>query len=755
MLRNFLCRAISLVFLLPALDSCLLAEVHTLESPALRLEVNDNPYFFRVIERSTGEVLLLQSSTSFKFGNQIYPAGPQAEITASSDRIQAALHLQASGHRLPAEASDKAQVTFTFTSPEILQVVLRPESGTAAAISEEFKDQAEHYYGIWENPFGGDIDNRGARQDFLGIQHQPDGNYDSARAPFYVTSKKYGVYVESTAQGHYSIARAGKTTFAFNDSQLKYHIIYGPSYGEVFSRYNAMAGPAIMPPLWAFSTIWWRDDHHDDLRGVHNAQEKVIHDADRLRQLHIPASAIWLDRPFGTGEHGWGNMDFDASFPDPPRMISDLKDRGMNLLIWIANRCSSGLYREGSEKGYLFPDDWPAADMRRPEIYNWFQEKLNSYVKVGVKGYKIDRGEEAEMPRSLENLNAILYPKMADEGMAKVYGKDYFIFSRNANDTARKYTAIWNGDTQPTFGGLAVSVKDALRSGAINFPMWGSDTGGYLGDPDKEVFARWLAFSAYSSMMEILIGPKRTVWDDFDEELVNIARKYSTAHHDLIPYARSYMYAATQSGMPVMRSLIFAYPDDKKLFDTWDEYLFGADILVAPITKSGATERTVYLPAGRWIDYNDKKTVYTGPVSISVNAPLATIPLFVREGAVIPRGDILKANNNWDANWQAKLRIEFFPSSKTPSEFAFFTGDKVQKINATRKGTDLEISFDDLGTNGNLEIYCRNPKAVTKNGSRLKTGDGFQYDSSTQKLTIPFEGTTKVVISAAAGVFRS
>ena len=175
--------------------------------------------------------------------------------------------------------------------------------------------------------------------------------------------------------------------------------------------------------------------------------------------------------------------------------------------------------------------------------------------------------------------------------------------------------------------------------------MWGSDTGGYINHPPptKELFARWLEFSAYSPMMEILIGPKRTIWYDHDQELIDITKKYTVAHHDLIPYTRSYMYEATKTGMPIMRSLIFAYPADQKLSDTWDEYLYGADLLVAPVATEGATSRSVYLPAGQWLDYNDKTALHKGPATITANAPLGTIPVFVREGAIIPRGDILKA----------------------------------------------------------------------------------------------------------------
>src|SRR5271154_1240575 len=670
----------------------------SLESTALRLELNTSPYSYRVIERSSGEVLVSESG-GVTFTTNGYTVRNATDLTKAGASMRAILHLEGT--------SVTAQVSFTFVKPEVLQVVLSFNNGVPAEIKEEFGDQGEHYYGIWEMPFGGNIDNRGADHDFLGIRHQPDVNYSSARAPFYFTSKKYGVYIETTAKGHFTIAQAGKTSFSFFDTQLRYDLIYGPSYADILNRYNSIAGPSIMPPTWAFGSIWWRDDNHDDLRRATNAQEKAVEDADKLRALHIPAGAIWLDRPFGTGEMGWGNMDFDPSFPDPPKMIRDLQDRGMTLLIWIANRAWNQLQTEGSARGYLYFGRGSAADMQNPGAYNWFKDKLNEYVRMGVKGYKIDRGEEDELPLADENLNAILFPKMAAEGLRDVYGNDFFTFTRNVNDTARKYTAVWNGDSRSTFAGLEVSIKNGLRSGAINFPMWGSDTGGYIRVPEKEVFARWLEFSAYSPMLEILIGPKRTIWDDYDEELVGITKTQVAAHHDLIPYTRSYLYQATRTGMPVMRALTFAYPADASLSDTWDEYLYGGEILVAPVTAAGAVTRSVYLPEGRWINYNDKRTVYEGKKTITGAAPLGTIPLFAREGAIIPRGDVVKLNNNWEENWSPKLRIEIFPSTKNPSEFHYFTGNGVQKIAATPEADGLTVEFGDLGTDGGVKQIGR------------------------------------------------
>ena len=730
----------------------------TLESSSLRLELDSSPYSYRVVERSTREVLVSQSDTAFTFGAELYPLANATEVTKNSNSLRATLRLELAGRdRLKSGAPESAEVSLTFVKPEVLQVLITYRGEGPNEISEQFNDQGEHYYGIWEYPFGGNLDNRGADRDFLGLGNQRYVHHASVRAPFYLTSKKYGIYVESLAQGHYAIAQAGKTSFSFKDRQLKYDIIYGPSYAEVLNRYNALAGPAFMPPTWAFGSIWWRDDEHDDLRGVTNAQEKLIQDADKLRALHLPAGAIWLDRPYGSGDMGWGNMDFDSSFPDPPKMIHDLNERGMNLLLWVANRCSSGLFEEGSAKSYLFSFKWPASNIQREEVSNWFKDKLNAYVRLGVKGYKIDRGEENEMPDSFQNQQAVLFPQLAAEGMSAAYGNDFFLFSRNANDTSRKYTAVWNGDSWSSFGGLQTSLKNALRSGIMNFPMWGSDTGGYFApaQADKDLLARWLEFSAFSPMMEVILGPKRTLWDDYDQETVEIAKAYVTAHHDLIPYTRSYMYQATQTGMPVMLALTLVYSNDASVSDTWDEYLYGKDMLVAPVMEANATERNVYLPAGRWVNYNDKHSVYRGKRNIKANAPLATIPLFVREGAIIPRGDIVKLNNNWEVNWAPKLRIEIFPAGKKASQFDYFTGAGVQKIAVTPENGQLAIHFDDLGTDGKLEVYCRNVREVRKNGSTLRIGTDYTYDAQTLKLTIPFKGATDLAIIGATSVFDS
>src|SRR5215471_14917209 len=215
------------------------------------------------------------------------------------------------------------------------------------------------------------------------------------------------------------------------------------------------------------------------------------------------------------------------------------------------------------------------------------------------------------------------------------------------------------------------------------------------------------------------------------------------------------MYQATQTGMPIMRPLIFAYASDSNLSDRWDEYLYGNEILVAPVTRPEATTRSVYLPAGRWMNYNDKATLYEGPATVSAMAPLGTIPLFVREGAIIPRGDILKANNDWDRHWVPKLRIEVFPSNTFSTHFDYFTGGIVRKIILAPRSDGIEIKLDDLGMPGTFEVYCRNIQGVTRNGVTLREGVDFSYDAQRHKLTASFTGKATLTIRGASGLFGS
>ena len=185
----------------------------------------------------------------------------------------------------------------------------------------------------------------------------------------------------------------------------------------------------------------------------------------------------------------------------------------------------------------------------------------------------------------------------------------------------------------------------------------------------------------------------------------------------------------------------------------WDEYLYGSEILVAPVYKNGDRSRSVYLPEGNWLDYNNKSTIYPGPKTITADAPLATIPLFIKEGAIIPKGDIVKANNSWDNSWSPELNIEVYPAINETSTFDYYTGNEVVQITCLRSGDNITVSFDDLGINGNIKIYADGYNTVSRNGESLNPGSEFTYDSSQKMFSIPFNGSTTINISGTASLF--
>ena len=665
------------------------AATTVLESSALRLEVTAAPYSYSIIEKSTGQVLLRQAQTTFNVGTA-RSASTAVIGKKAATTLEATLAIPGS--------PDTARVRWTFVRPAVVQVQL--SSDQATSITEAFLDQGEHNYGLWEYSYhgtGGALDNRGANnQPLLGLSGPPVGSGDpSGRAPFYVTSRKYGLYADTLALGRATVAVSERTSLTFDTPALTYNVIYGPTPADVLARYNQLAGGSLMPPLWAFDPIWWRDDHHADFaaNGVTNAQALVKKDADNLQRLQLPASAIWLDRPYGSGGGGlggWGNFDFDpgpTGFPNPDEMAADLARRNMYLIGWIANRVNNTMVTDpvfapatfsaanGFEGNFTTT---PALDLRRPEVFAHFKNQLrDGYVKRGMRGFKIDRGEQGEMPAALQNELGILTAKAAYEATSDVLGSEGFTFARNAYDRARKYVAVWNGDSDATLAGMSDSLKQLLRLGPIMYSMVGSDTGGYGRNPNAETFARWLALSAYSPMMEILIGPNRTLWYSYDTgpnantQLLPIARTLTQEHHDLIPYIRSLVYGSTQTGMPAMRMMPLAFPGDPAVADMFDEYMFGDALLVAPVLTAGATSRSVYLPRGEWIDYNDGKTRYTGPATITASAPLSVIPRYLKAGSIVPRGDILQSNNNWTPNWAPALRIEFYPAAGVASRFEY------------------------------------------------------------------------------------
>jgi alpha-glucosidase (family GH31 glycosyl hydrolase) len=707
-----------------------------LDSDVLHLEVAPSPYSYRLIERSSGTVLVQQLTTTLRIGGNDQPIKDLGDPSAP------------------------AHVTFTFLTPTILRVHISPTGALPDRIAEHFRDADERIYGIWEYPFDGRLDNRGLSQPFHGLGRQPGINFSSARAPFYLTSRRYGVHTEAETSGAYQIAVNGETSFAFDVADLTYDILYGSTPADILQSYHDLAGGAVMPPTWAFDSVWWKDDDHADPHNAANAQENVLDTATQLRANQIHAGAMWIDRPFGTGDLGWGNVDFDSSFPDPSGMVQALDAVGLKTMVWIANRSWNRLGSEGAAHNYLMPNIdraiGPAVDLRNPAAYSWLKNQLAFFADLGIAGYKVDRGDEGEQSFAVESENQRLFLQLARETVRGVRGDDVWLFARDLNDTARTAAGVWNGDANSDFQGLRYSMLSGLRSGLINLPMWGSDTGGYnrsATTPDGELFARWFELSAYSPFMEVLIGDHHTPWYDYEPDLVRIAREQTRLHHDLMPYTRSFVARATRTALPVLRPLFLAYPDDPQAAAVQDEYLYGSELLVAPILEAGARARTVYLPTGQWVELRHPGERLAGGRVVTVEAPLDTIPVFAREGAILPRGDILQTNTRWTPNWTPSLRIELFPSPRAANAFPYATDSDLRTIAVQPTASGFEVHVDDLGIPGALEVHLTGLGAIRRDGTLLQRDVDYAFDAGNGVLRLRFAGASTFQLEGATSAF--
>jgi alpha-D-xyloside xylohydrolase len=311
-------------------------------------------------------------------------------------------------------------------------------------------------------------------------------------------------------------------------------------------------------------------------------------------------------------------------------------------------------------------------DMTNPPAKAYWQEGVAKLLKLGVAGFKMDRGEE-NIPESdpfktfdgrsiRENRNAYvpMYVQAAYEVARKYRGDDFILLPRAAYTGTAAHAANWGGDIAGTQEGLRASIIAVQRSAVMGYPNWGSDTCGYNEQlMEQEVCGRWLAFSAFTPIMEV--GPTRNLgfWNlnrepSYDAFLIAVWRLYARLHHRLMEYGYRHAQEAHRTGMPIVRPLFLADPKARAAWTNWWTYLYGPDIVVSPIWEKGKRAQEVYLPSGaQWRDAWQTSKMYRGGRTISVTVEPHQIPLFVRVGSKVSLGDL---NREWKESQEIAAR---------------------------------------------------------------------------------------------------
>ena len=500
-----------------------------------------------------------------------------------------------------------------------------------------------------------------------------------ASVPFYVSSKGYGFFMNNPAVGKVSFGN-NYTEWNFHSTkQIDYWITAGDTPAQIEKQYSAVTGRAPKMPEYAMG--FWQ------CKLRYQTQEELLSIARGYYERGIPVDIIVVDFFHWTKMGEWK---FDPQFwPDPEGMVAELKKMGIRLVVSVWPTVDM----QSENMGYMSDNDMiirvnrgmnrqmecmniaQFADMTNPATreYVWSIIKKN-YLDKGVSQFWLDVAEpEFDTPDhdiyryykgdALEVANAYPadYARMFYDGMKAAGRDDIVSLVRCAWAGSQKYGALaWSGDVQSDFITFRRQVVSGLNMGMAGIPWWNADIGGFFnGDIHSpafhELLMRWFAFGTFSPVMRlhgdrnphdkpILIssggkecaptGADNEVWA-YGPEVEKVLRKFIDLRYRMKPYIAKAMDQAHENGSPVIRPLFYNFPADKKAWDVEDAYCFGDDLVVAPIFEAGATERTVYLPAGTaWIDANTR-TRYEGGQYVTVPAPIDVIPVFAREGASV------------------------------------------------------------------------------------------------------------------------
>ena len=503
------------------------------------------------------------------------------------------------------------------------------------------------------------LDKRGQR--VIAYLRDANGTQNSRQykaVPFFLSSQGYGMFVHTSAPVTFDVGAEfdGHHTIYAGDELLDLFVFLGEPQ-DVVSEYTALTGRSPVPPLWSFG-LWMSRITYDN-----EAQVREV--AQRLREEEIPADVIHLDT--GWFETDWrSDYAFAASrFDDPEAMVQDLLDDGFRVSLWQLpyftrqNRLWDEIVANGyhvRDAGGVLPAEDAILDFSNPEAVAWYQGKLRGLLAMGVGAIKADFAEDAPLDGLYasgrtgwyeHNLYPVRYNRAVFEVTEDVTG-DGILWGRSAWAGSQRYPVHWGGDAENTESAMAATLRGGLSMGLSGFSFWSHDIGGFVLRAPRDLYRRWTPFGALTSHTRTHGAPPREPWE-YDEALTDDFRRAMEMKYRLLPYVYAQAVAASAKGHPMLRALFFDYPDDPTSWLIEDEYLFGTDLLVAPLFDESASRR-VYLPPGGWTDYQTGAR-YAGGQWHEIEAGAIPIVVLARDGAAIPHAAVAQHTGliDWDA----------------------------------------------------------------------------------------------------------
>ena len=491
--------------------------------------------------------------------------------------------------------------------------------------------------------------------------------------PFFMSNRGYGMFMHTSAPVtcDFGATYIGLNKMFMGDENLDLFVFFGEPK-DILDEYTDLVGKPGMPPLWSFGTWMSRITYFSEKEGYDVAAN--------IRKNKYPCDVIHFDT-------GWFDVDWQCDykfsenrFQNPQQMLKDLKSQGFHVCLWQLpyftpkNRYFPELIKKDmyvkNGNGEL-PYEDVVLDFSNPETVKWYQDKLAGLLNIGVSAIKVDFGEAAPLNGIYasgksgwyeHNLYPVRYNMAVSEITKKLHNEN-IMWARAAWAGSQRYPLHWGGDAATTNTGMLGTLRAGLSFGLSGFSFWSHDMGGFVKSTPEDLYCRWLPFGFLTSHTRAHGAPPTEPWLYDSKRVQDVFRKSAEMKYRLMPYVYAQAKECTEKGLPMLRALFVEFPDDPGAWKVDDEYLFGSQILVAPLLESGITGRTVYLPEGKWIDYQTEK-VYEGGWH-RIEAGSLPIIMLVRDGSVLPHLKLAQSTSEMD--W-SKMSLKVYSADKKQAE---------------------------------------------------------------------------------------
>ena len=491
--------------------------------------------------------------------------------------------------------------------------------------------------------------------------------------PFFMSNRGYGMFMHTSAPVtcDFGATYIGLNKMFMGDENLDLFVFFGEPK-DILDEYTDLVGKPGMPPLWSFGTWMSRITYFSEKEGYDVAAN--------IRKNKYPCDVIHFDT-------GWFDVDWQCDykfsenrFQNPQQMLKDLRSQGFHVCLWQLpyftpkNRYFSELIEKDmyvkNGNGEL-PYEDVVLDFSNPETVKWYQDKLAGLLNIGVSAIKVDFGEAAPLNGIYasgksgwyeHNLYPVRYDMAVSEITKKLHNEN-IMWARAAWAGSQRYPLHWGGDAATTNTGLLGTLRAGLSFGLSGFSFWSHDMGGFVRSTPEDLYCRWIPFGFLTSHTRAHGAPPTEPWLYDSKRVQDVFRKSAEMKYRLMPYVYAQAKECTEKGLPMLRALFVEFSDDPGAWKVDDEYLFGSQILVAPLLESGMTGRTVYLPEGKWIDYQTEK-VYEGGWH-RIEAGSLPIIMLVRDGSVLPH--LKLAQSTAEMDW-SKMSLKVYSADKKQAE---------------------------------------------------------------------------------------